>query len=76
MYHQERSCARQKLDKRQTLRDAWDGTRGTPWQPVAPDLKVTAKVTADKEGAGTSIAKDCGGKNSRGRAKKILRVVG
>ena len=42
---------------RQTLSDAWDSTNweglcGTPWQMVAPELKLTKKVTADKEGAG------------------------
>ena len=26
---------------------------GTPWHVVAPELKLTKKVTADKEGAGT-----------------------
>ena len=42
---------------RQTLSDAWestnwDGLCGTPWQMVAPELKLTKKVTADKDGAG------------------------
>ena len=42
---------------RQTLSDAWESTnleclRGTPWQMVAPELKSTKIVTADKEGAG------------------------
>ena len=42
---------------RQTLSDAWESTNweglcGTPWQMVAPELKWTKKVTADKEGAG------------------------
>ena len=42
---------------RQTLSDAWESTNlgrlcGTPWQMVAPELKFTKKVTADKEGAG------------------------
>ena len=41
---------------RQTLSDAWesanwDGLCGTPWQMVAPELKLTKKVAADKEGA-------------------------
>ena len=35
---------------RQTLSDAWDATNwdgcGTPWQMVAPELKLTKKVTA------------------------------
>ena len=50
---------------RQTLSDAWESTNwedlcGIPWQMVAPELKLTKKVTADKEGAGPPIAKDCG----------------
>ena len=45
---------------RQTLSDAWESTNleglcGTPWQMVAPDLKLTKKVTADKEGAGPPL---------------------
>ena len=45
---------------RQTLSDAcdvtnWDGLCGTPWQMMAPELKLTKKVTADKEGAGPSL---------------------
>ena len=41
---------------RQTLSDAWEsanweGLCGTPWQMVAPELRLTEKVTADKEGA-------------------------
>ena len=48
----------------QTLSDAWESTNreglcGTPCQMVAPELKLTKKVTADKEGAGPPIAKDC-----------------
>ena len=47
---------------RQTLSDAWestnwDGLFGTPWQMVAPELKLTKKVTADKEGAGTPLSR-------------------
>ena len=50
---------------RQTLSDAWESTNwkglcGGPWQMVAPEIKLTKNVTADKEGAGPSIAKDCG----------------
>ena len=50
---------------RQTLSDAcdvtnWDGLCGTPWQMMAPVLKLTKKATADKERSGTLIAKDCG----------------
>ena len=42
---------------RQTLSDAWESTNweglcGTPWQMVAQELRLTKKVTADKEGAG------------------------
>ena len=45
---------------RQTLSDAWestnwDGLCGTPWQMVAPELKLTKKVTADKEGVGPPL---------------------
>ena len=41
---------------RQTVSDAWESTSweglcGTPWQIVAPELKLTKKVTTDKEGA-------------------------
>ena len=41
---------------RQTQSDAWESTNwegfcGTPWQMVAPELELTKKVTADKEGA-------------------------
>ena len=46
--------------KRQTLSDAWEltnweGLCGTPWQMVAPELKLMKKVTADKEGAGPPL---------------------
>ena len=42
---------------RQTLSDAWESTNceglcGTPWQMVAPEMKLTKKVTADREGTG------------------------
>ena len=45
---------------RQTLSDAWESTNweglcGTPWQMVAPELKLAKKVTADKEGAGPPL---------------------
>ena len=45
---------------RQTLSDAshsadWDGLCGTPWQMVAPELKLTKKVTVDKERAGRPL---------------------
>ena len=44
MHYQELSCATN-----------WDGLCGTPWQKVAPELKLTKKVTADKEGAGPPL---------------------
>ena len=60
-YYQEWSFARQKLDETDTERSLgatnWDGLCGTPWQMVAPDLKVTKKVTADKEGAGPPLSR-------------------
>ena len=42
---------------RQTLSDAWESTNWeglcvTPWQMVAPELKLAKKVEADNEGAG------------------------
>ena len=45
---------------RQTLSDArestdWEGLCGIPWQMVAPELKLTKKFTADKEGAGLPL---------------------
>ena len=45
---------------RRTLSDAWESTNweglcGTPWQMVAPELKLTKKVTADAEGAGPPL---------------------
>ena len=51
---------RGKSSTRQTLSDAWESTNweglcGTPWQIVAPELKWTKKVTADKEGAGPAL---------------------
>ena len=45
---------RQKLDKTETERclgiDELEGLCGTPWQMVAPELKLTKKVKADKLG--------------------------
>ena len=35
----------------------WEGLCGTPWQMVAPEMKLTKKVTADKEGAGPPLPK-------------------
>ena len=51
---------RGKSWRRQTLSDAWEsrkweGLCGTPWQIVAPELKLTKKATADKEGAGPPL---------------------
>ena len=45
---------------RHKLSDAWESTNweglcGTPWQLVAPELKLTKKVTADKEGTGPPL---------------------
>ena len=45
---------------RQTLSDAWEsmnweGWWGIPWQMVAPELKLTEKVTRNKEGAGPPL---------------------
>ena len=42
---------------------------------MAPELKLTKNVTADKEGAGHPTAKDCGENNSGGCAEKILYVL-
>ena len=57
MRYQELSCAREKLDNRHC---AWESTTseglcGTPWQMVAPELKLTKKVTAGKERAGPPL---------------------
>ena len=38
----------------------WERLCGTPWQMVAPELKLTKKVTVDKEGEEHTIAKNCG----------------
>ena len=45
---------------RQTLSGAWESTNweglcGIPWEMEAPELKLTKKVTADKEGAGPPL---------------------
>ena len=47
---------------RQTLSDPWEsknweGLCATVWQMVAPELKLTKKVTADKEGTGPPLPK-------------------
>ena len=51
---------RSKSWTRQTLSDAWESTNweglcGTPWQMVAPEVKLTKKFTADKEVAGPPL---------------------
>ena len=43
----------------------WEGLCGTPWQMVAPELKLTKKVTADKEGAGPPLPRIVVGKSAR-----------
>ena len=53
-------AVRGKSWTRQTLSDAWESTNwedlcGTPWQMVAPELKLMKKVTAGKEGAGPPL---------------------
>ena len=64
MIEQEQFCAlRGKSWTRQTLSDAWESTNleglcGTPWQMVAPELKLTKKVPADKEGAGPPLPRN------------------
>ena len=50
---------------RQTLGDAWEsmnweGLCGISWQMVAPELKLTKKVTRNKEGAGPHHCRGCG----------------
>ena len=59
MCYQEWSLCEAKNWTRQTLSDAWESTGkdcvGTPWQMVAPELKLTKKVTADKEAAGPQL---------------------
>ena len=45
---------------RQTMSDAWESTNwegllGTPWQMIAPELKLTKKVTSDKDGGGPPL---------------------
>ena len=64
LLYSENGVVRGKSWTRQTLSDAWESTNweglcGTLWQMVAPELKLTKKVTADR-GSGTPIAKDCG----------------
>ena len=51
---------RDKSWTRQTLSDAWEsrnweGLCGTPRQMVTRELRLTQKVTADKEGAGAKL---------------------
>ena len=33
----------------------WKGLCGTPWRVAAPEVKLTKKVTADREGAGLPL---------------------
>ena len=52
----EKGVMRGKSRTRRTLSDAWDATNWTafvvtPWQLVAPEVRLTKKVTTDKEGA-------------------------
>ena len=49
-----------KFGQAQSLSDAWESTNweclcGTPLQMVAPELKLTKRVTADKEGEGPPL---------------------
>ena len=58
--HYQSGVVRGKSWTRQTLSDAWestnwDGLCGMPWQMVAPELKLTKKVTANNEGAGIPL---------------------
>ena len=58
--HLKNGVVRGKSWTRQTLRDAWESTNweglyGTPWQMVAPELRLAKKVTADKEGVGPPL---------------------
>ena len=53
-------CVRGKSWTRQTLSDAWTRRTGTAWvarrgKRLAPELKRTKKVTADREGAGPPL---------------------
>ena len=57
LYTTQNGVVRGKSWTRQTLGDGWESTNweglcGTPWKMVAPELQLTKKVTADKEGAG------------------------
>ena len=59
MHCQEWSCVRQQLDKTDAERSLGIDELGRlvwhPWQMVAPELKLTQIVTADKEGAGPPL---------------------
>ena len=60
LYNTKNGVVRGKSWTRQTLSDAWESTNweglcGTPWQMVAPELNLTEKVTADKEGVGPPL---------------------
>ena len=48
---------------KQTQSDAWESTNweglsGTPWQIMAPELKLMKKVKADQEGAGPPLPRN------------------
>ena len=52
-----KAVMRDKSWKRQTSTDAWEPQAweklcGTPWQLIAPEIRLRKKVTADKGGAG------------------------
>ena len=56
LYITKKGVMRGKRWTRQTLSDAWGATNwdnlcDTPWQMVALEVRLTKKVTADKEGA-------------------------
>ena len=60
LYITEKGVMRGKSWTRQSLSDAWDATKwdnlsGTSWQMVALEMRLTKKVTADKEGAGPPL---------------------
>ena len=60
LYVTKNGVVRGKSWTRRTLSDAWESTNqeglcGTPWQMVAPELRLTKKVTADKQGAGPPL---------------------
>ena len=63
--------------KRQALTDALEPQAckklcGTPWQLIAPEVRLQKKVTADKEGAGPPLPARIVGRKVRGRTLEIL----